>query len=95
MIELSADKPLKRGIPGTHFYVELFAGHFTIKARGSRRSGAHCNWVLVLKSPEAVVPMSAPAKIRNGLEYLRWIVERQERKGKRENNRRADAKENP
>ncbi len=86
MIELSTDKPLKRAIPGTSIYMELFGGHVTFKVKGSRREGCTVNWMLLLRSAVPHVPENAPASLeRNALAYLRWVAEkRDKRKAKKD-----------
>jgi hypothetical protein len=44
VIELK-DTPLKRGLPGTPYYVELFHNRFVLRVKGSRREGVTIFWL--------------------------------------------------
>ena len=63
MVDLDFDKPLKRGIPNSPYYVELYGTKVVIKTRGSRKSGVTLYWSGAIEN--AVHPANAPAKIRN------------------------------
>ena len=78
MTELKPDKPLKRSIPNSPFYVKLYSGYFEVNVTGSKRPGVHVNWMDLLGKTRA--PDTAPAKISNGLEYLRWMAEKKSKR---------------
>ena len=71
MIELT-DRPLKRGIPLLHSYVNLTKAGIEIKVRGSRRQGLRILWGDVII--HADLPDDRPAKISTPIEYLAWIA---------------------
>lgn len=78
MVELNNDRPLKRGLPGTPFYVELYGDRVVVKAHGSKSDGVAIYWSGNLVSLKP--PISAPAKFNNAMEYLRWLAGKVERR---------------
>lgn len=73
MVELKADKPLRRGIPGTDLYLELYGTRMVVKVRGSKRSGVSVVYRDAIQKA-GTYPDSAPAKIKDALDYLRWVA---------------------
>ncbi len=68
-------RPLKRGIPGTPYYVEITPAMFTVKVRGSRRPGVSLPLMELLGLLS--VPDNAPAKFHGDpIAYLYWIASR-------------------
>ena len=78
MIDLDHDNPLKRGIPNTPFFLELKGSFVTLRVRGSRRPGVTVPWASVLEIAD--YPKTAPAKITNATDYLRWVNMKVERR---------------
>lgn len=68
-------KPLRRGIPGTPYFVEISAAYFTVKIISSRRPG-------VTRSLKELIghlatPESAPAKFHGDpMAYLDWVAKK-------------------
>lgn len=77
MIELS-DTRIRRGIPSSKFYVELHESGVEIKVRGSRKPGVFVGWTDLLVKTRP--PGCAPAKCGTGLEYLKDIVAKLEKR---------------
>ena len=71
MVELT-DKPLKRGIPLSDFYVSITKAGLNIKVRGSRHRGLVISWSAVIDHCNA--PIERPAKISTPREYLDWVA---------------------
>ncbi len=66
-------RPLRRGIPGTSYYVEITPAMFTVKMRGSRRPGVSLPLMELLGCLS--VPDNAPAKFHGDpIAYLHWIA---------------------
>ena len=83
MIDISDKKQLKRGIPNSRFYIVIKSGGIEVKVRNSKIPGVYLPYRTMLeKSP---LPYNGPAKLSNGLDYLKWIVDKQDRrKGKKQ-----------
>lgn len=66
-------RPLRRGIPGTSYYVEITPAMFTVKVRRSRRPGVSLPLMELLG--RLSVPNNAPAKFHGDpIAYLHWIA---------------------
>ncbi len=77
----SPARPLKRGIPGTSYYVEITSAMFKVKMRGSRRPGVSLPLMELLGCLS--VPDNAPAKFHGDpIAYLHWIASKVGKKRK-------------
>lgn len=66
-------RPLKRGIPGTPYYLEISPVLLTVKVQGSRRPGVSLPLMEVIG--HLSVPDSAPAKFHGEpVAYLQWAA---------------------
>jgi hypothetical protein len=66
-------KPLKRGIPGTPYLIEISPTLITVKVQGSRRAGVSLPLMEVIR--RLSTPETIPAKFhRNPMAYLEWAA---------------------
>jgi hypothetical protein len=71
-------KPLRRGIPGTPYFIEISPTLITVKVQGSRRAGVSLPLMEVIRRLSA--PESVPAKFHGDpIAYLEWVAERKKR----------------
>jgi hypothetical protein len=72
-------KPLKRGIPGTPYFLEISPTLFAVKVQGSRRAGVSLPLLEVVR--RLATPDSAPAKFHGEpMAYLEWVAKRKKKK---------------
>ena len=68
-------KPLRRSIPGTPYFVEISAAHFTVKVIGSRRPGVWLPLMEVIR--RLSTPVTVPAKFHGDpTAYLDWVAKK-------------------
>ncbi len=68
-------KPLRRGIPGTPYCIEISPALFTVRIQGSRRPGVSLPLLDVLR--RLSTPDSAPAKFHGDpMAYLEWVAKK-------------------
>lgn len=72
-------RPLKRGIPGMHYYIEISPVLLTVKVQGSRRPGVSLPLMEVIG--HLSVPDNAPAKFHGDpIAYLEWAARKTKKK---------------
>jgi hypothetical protein len=72
-------RPLKRGIPGTPYYIEINPVLLTVKVQGSRRPGVSLPLMEVIG--HLSVPDNAPAKFYGDpIAYLEWAARKTKKK---------------
>jgi hypothetical protein len=72
-------KPLRRGIPGTPYFLEISPTLFAVKVQGSRRPGVSLLLLEVIR--RLSTPDSAPAKFHGDpMAYLEWIAKRKKKR---------------
>ncbi len=72
-------KPLRRGIPGTPYFLEISPALFSVKVQGSRRPGVSLPLMEVIH--RLCVPDSAPAKFHaDPMAYLEWVAKKSRKK---------------
>lgn len=84
MVDLrrSPARPLRRGIPGTPYFIELSASAISVKVRGSRRPGVSLALMEVIG--RLSVPDKAPAKFHGEpIAYLQWAASKVRKKRKK------------
>jgi hypothetical protein len=68
-------RPLRRGIPGTSYFLEISPTSFTVKVQGSRRPGVSLPLFEVVR--RLSTPDSAPAKFHGDpMAYLEWVAKK-------------------
>jgi hypothetical protein len=72
-------KPLRRGIPGTPYFLEISPTLFTVKVQGSRRPGVSLLLLEVVR--RLSIPDSAPAKFHGEpMAYLEWVTKKRKKR---------------
>ncbi len=72
-------KPLRRGIPGTPYFLEISPTLFTVKVQGSRRPGVSLPLFEVVR--RLSTPDSAPAKFHSEpVAYLEWVTKKRKKR---------------
>ncbi len=67
--------PLRRGIPGTPYFLEISPTLFAVKVQGSRRPGVSLPLLEVVR--RLSTPDGAPAKFHGEpMAYLEWAAKR-------------------
>ena len=68
-------KPLRRGFPGTPYFIEISPTLITVKVQGSRRAGVSLPVMEVIR--RLSTPENVPAKFHgNPIAYLEWVAKR-------------------
>jgi hypothetical protein len=68
-------RPLRRGIPGTPYFIEISPTLFTAKVQGSRRPGVSLSLFEVVR--RLSTPDSVPAKFHGDpMAYLEWVAKK-------------------
>ena len=68
-------KPLRRGIPGTPYFLEISPTVFAVKVQSSRRPGVSLPLMEVIR--KLSVPDNAPAKFHGDpMAYLEWAAKK-------------------
>ena len=68
-------KPLRRGIPGTPYFIEISPTHLTVKVLGSRRPGVSRSLMELIS--QLATPDTAPAKFHGDpMDYLEWVAKK-------------------
>ena len=71
-------KPLRRGMPGTPYFIEISPTLFTVKVQGSRRPGVSLPLLEVIR--RLATPDSAPAKFHGDpMAYLEWVAKKKQK----------------
>jgi hypothetical protein len=72
-------KPLRRGIPGTPYFIEISPALIAVKVQGSRRPGVSLPLLEVVR--RLSTPHSAPAKFHGEpMAYLEWAAKRKKKR---------------
>ena len=72
-------KPLRRGIPGTPYFIEIGPTLMTVKVQGSRRAGVSLPLIEVIR--RLSTPETVPAKFHGDpMAYLEWVVKRKKKR---------------
>jgi hypothetical protein len=72
-------KPLRRGIPGTPYFIEISPTLITVKVLGSRRPGVSLHLLEIIR--RLSTPDSAPAKFHGEpLAYLEWVTKKRKKR---------------
>jgi len=72
MVDLKP-KALRRGIPGTPYFIELTSTHLSLRVTGSRRPGVSRSLIELID--HLAVPGNAPAKFYGDpMAYLDWVA---------------------
>jgi hypothetical protein len=68
-------KPLRRGIPGTSYFIEISPTLITVKVHGSRRAGVSLPLIEVIR--RLSTPETVPAKFHaDPIAYLEWVAKK-------------------
>ena len=68
-------KPLRRGIPGTAYFLEISPILITVKVQGSRRAGVSLPLMEVIR--RLSTPETVPAKFHGDpIAYLEWVAKK-------------------
>lgn len=71
--------PLRRGIPGTPYFLEISPTLFAVKVRGSRRPGVSLPLFEVVR--RLSTPETVPAKFHaDPVAYLEWVTKRKKKR---------------
>ncbi len=71
-------KPLKRGIPGTPYFIEITPTLITVKVLGSRRAGVSLPLMEVIR--RLSTPENVPAKFHGDpMAYLEWVTKKRKK----------------
>ena len=72
-------RPLRRGIPGTPFFIEISPTHLTVKVLGSRRPGVSRSLTELIR--QLATPEAAPAKFHGDpVAYLEWVAKKRNKR---------------
>jgi len=72
-------KPLRRGIPGTAYFLEISPILITVKVQGSRSAGVSLPLMEVIR--RLSTPETVPAKFHGDpMAYLEWVAKRKKNK---------------
>jgi len=68
-------KPLRRGIPGTPYFIEISPTLIAVKVQDSRRPGVSLPVIEVIR--RLSTPETVPAKFHgDAMAYLEWVAKR-------------------
>ena len=71
-------RPLRRGIPGTPYFIEISPSLITVKVQGSRRAGVSLPLIEVIR--RLSTPDNVPAKFHaDPMAYLEWVAKRKKK----------------
>jgi hypothetical protein len=72
-------RPLRRGIPGTPYFIEISPTLITVKVQGSRRAGVSLPLIEVIR--RLSTPETVPAKFHGDpMAYLEWVTKRKKKR---------------
>ena len=72
-------RPLRRGIPGTPYFLDISPTLITVKVQGSRRAGVSLPLMEVIR--RLSTPETVPAKFHGDpMAYLEWVVKRKKKR---------------
>ena len=72
-------KPLRRGIPGTPYFIEISPTLITVKVQGSRRAGVSLPLMEVIR--RLSTPECVPAKFHaEPTDYLEWVAKKKKKR---------------
>jgi hypothetical protein len=72
-------KPLRRGIPGTPYLIEISPTLITVKVQGSRRAGVSLPLIEVIR--RLSTPETVPAKFHGDpMAYLEWVAKKKRKR---------------
>jgi hypothetical protein len=72
-------KPLRRGIPGTPYFIEISAALITVKVQGSRRPGVSLPVIEIIR--RLSTPDTVPAKFHGDpMAYLEWVAKKKKKR---------------
>ena len=75
----SPAKSLRRGIPGTPYFIEISPTLLTVKVQGSRRLGVSLPLFEVVR--RLSTPDSVPAKFHGDpVAYLEWVAKKKKKR---------------
>jgi hypothetical protein len=71
-------KPIRRGIPGTPYFIEISPTLIIVKVQGSRRAGVSLPLMEVIR--RLSTSETVPAKLHgDSMAYLEWVAGRKKR----------------